>query len=446
MAKGDGSITPVKDKDGNVIKNRWRVCVCNGRDPITKKQKRAVRIVDGTKAEARRVRDKLVRDRDCGLKVEESTITFREFAARWARNKRSEGELSARTLHNYDAQVEYLGKFIGGVRLHDIDARMVEDLYTAIRADKEKMLGHPVSGTTMLRIHAVLKQILRKAVDYDLILRNPCDKVKAPRKANPKRRALTAEDAARLLYKVDQAEDVAYVGFREKEQRQIDWKADEGRGAIRGMSAISQLMAVRIGLATGMRRGEVFGLVWDDIDLKRGIVSVRRSLTVYGDTKEPKTSAGTRSIAIDAETAKHLLRLRSLQTEVLKKLRKIDEAAKQPAPDQPVLCSDTGGWYDVRNFSRWWALWRVDQGFSDLKFHELRHTQATQLLANGVDVKTVQARMGHSSASLTLNWYAHAIPENDRKAADLLGSLFGQQPAEGSEAAEKPRIIHLRTA
>ena len=61
------------------------------------------------------------------------------------------------------------------------------------------------------------------------------------------------------------------------------------------------------------------------------------------------------------------------------------------------------------------------------QFHELRHTQATILLAKGVDVKTVQTRMGHSNAALTLNWYAHPNPENDAKAADLLGSLFAEK-------------------
>ena len=73
-------------------------------------------------------------------------------------------------------------------------------------------------------------------------------------------------------------------------------------------------------------------------------------------------------------------------------------------------------------------------------FHELRHTQATNLLANGVDVKTVQTRMGHANASITLNWYSHAVPENDRKAADMLGELYAQK------VDDKPRIIDLKTA
>lgn len=75
-----------------------------------------------------------------------------------------------------------------------------------------------------------------------------------------------------------------------------------------------------------------------------------------------------------------------------------------------------------------------------MKFHELRHTQATQLLGNGVDVKTVQTRMGHSSASLTLDWCAHALPENDQKAARIIGVLFAEKPG------EQGRIIKFKTA
>ena len=74
-----------------------------------------------------------------------------------------------------------------------------------------------------------------------------------------------------------------------------------------------------------------------------------------------------------------------------------------------------------------------------MKYHELRHTQATQLLANGVDVKTVQSRLGHSDASLTLNQYAHAIPDNDEKAAQLVGELFARRQ-------NSTPIIEVKTA
>ena len=94
----------------------------------------------------------------------------------------------------------------------------------------------------------------------------------------------------------------------------------------------------------------------------------------------------------------------------------------------PVCCSDTGGWYRIDNFEHWWSVWRKEHGFEGLKFHKLRHTQATQLLANGVDVKTVQTRLGHANVSITLGRYAHAILEKDHEAADLLGSLLAAKP------------------
>ena len=111
-------------------------------------------------------------------------------------------------------------------------------------------------------------------------------------------------------------------------------------------------------------------------------------------------------------------------------------------PDIVIVNPTFGGWFDLHNFETWWRRFRKENGFEGLKFHELRHTQATQLLAQGVDVKTVQTRMGHSNASLTLNWYAHAMPQNDRKAADMLGELF----ADNDEKEERPRLRMVKTA
>lgn len=98
-----------------------------------------------------------------------------------------------------------------------------------------------------------------------------------------------------------------------------------------------------------------------------------------------------------------------------------------------MCCSGTGGRIRIDNFSHWWGIWRREHGFDGLKFHELRHTQAMLLLANGVDVKTAQAGLGHTSASITLDWYAHAIPQNDHAAAAMLGSLLGGTGADGND-------------
>ena len=148
MAKGDGSITSVRNKKGEVIRNRWRVCVYLGKDPLTGRQIRVTRIVNGTKTDAKRVRNQLIEDYENGLRVEEIDTTFKGFAEEWASNRRSEGSLSERTYRNDEATIRCLSSYIGDVKLRDIDARLVERVYAKIRSDKSKRLGRPVSGTS----------------------------------------------------------------------------------------------------------------------------------------------------------------------------------------------------------------------------------------------------------------------------------------------------------
>jgi len=257
--------------------------------------------------------------------------------------------------------------------------------------------------------------------------------VEAPKADKPQRRALSLDEVRRLLAAVDAEERKALDALAAKERRQAAWGVAEDRGYLLGMREVCHVLAVRLGIATGMRLGEVLGLTWGAVDFGHGLVSVVRTLKADGTLKEPKTEAGRRVVAVDAVTMAHLKAWKALQAEAL------DTLCIDVGEASPVLCSATGGFLGTANFERWWRSFRTGAGFPDLRYHELRHTQATQLLAQGVDVKTVQARLGHSDASLTLNWYAHAVPENDRAAADRLGELFREEP--------KPcRIVELKSA
>lgn len=425
MAKGDGSITEVR-------RGVWRVCVSFGTDPVTGKRQKVQRNIHGTKAEARKERDRIRREHESGLSVEAATVTFGEFAETWHDARVAADEVVRTRLEREVTFIRDMSAFIGDVRLRDLTPQTVESLYAAIKRDKTEKRGK-CSGTTLRMYHVLLKQILRKAVDYDLILRNPCDRVKAPKADEPERRSLSAEEGARLLSCVDEAEAEAYEWMTGKETRQTEWGNLFGRSSLRGLNIISYTLAVRIGLATGMRRGEVFGLCWGSVDLNQPCIKVRQSLTVHGEVKPPKSKAGIRTIAIDAITAAHLRQWKQRQAVELLKL-----GIKQ-SEGTPVCCSVVGGFVEMHNFERWWKAFRERYGFNGLMFHELRHTQATQLLANGVDVKTVQNRLGHADASLTLNQYAHAIPDNDEKAAQLVGSLFAKKP-------EEAPIICMKTA
>lgn len=425
MAKGDGSI---------IARGRgvWEVQLSFGKDALTGKYRKVTRTVRGTKADARKVRDQLRREHESGLLVDGAKQTFSEFAHSWHEARVIAGDVGKSHLERERQILNDLNSYIADVPLRDLTPQTIESLYTTIKRDKMSKLGK-YSGTSLRMIHQVLKQIMQKAVDYDYILRNPCDRVNAPKADDPDRRSLTVKDGARLLSCINKAEAEAYKAMAEKESRQTHRGNLFGRECLRGLNLVGNVLAVRIGLATGMRRGEVFGLTWGNVALDQPCIKVRQSLTVYGELKAPKSKAGVRNIAIDAVTAAHLQHWKQRQAVELLKL-----GIKQ-SDETPVCCSEKGGLIDLHNFGRWWRQFRSQFDFDELRFHELRHTQATQLLANGVDVKTVQTRLGHSNASLTLNWYAHAIPENDEKAAQIVGELFDPQ-------AQEPCIAQIKTA
>ncbi len=249
-------------------------------------------------------------------------------------------------------------------------------------------------------------------------MRNPCDRVDAPRKDEPKRRSLDMAESMRFAEAIDRAEREEVSLLLAKEQRMERLDKAASRKLVRGLSKLSCIQACRIAQATGMRKGEILALEWGSVNLKRGTISVVQSRTQSGEIKPPKTKAGKRVIHIDGVTRRSLKRLKALQKSCLATL------GIELGGTSPVCCSDKGDYMDSANFERFWRKLKSEWGFEGLKFHELRHTQATQLLANGVDVKTVQTRLGHADPSTTLGTYAHAVPENDEAAADLFGSII----------------------
>lgn len=431
MAKGDGSITEIKKKDGtSYAPKHWKVRIDCGTDPVTKKHVVISRNIKGTKSEACKLRDRLKAELESGLSTKGEKMTFSEFSEQWQQARETAAEISRTRLRRERSIIEDMRTYIGPVRLRDITPQTIEGLYTQMRKDKIRERGK-CSGTTMNMVHKLLKQILARAVDYELILRNPAAKVKAPKCETPDRRSLTTEEARKLLVAIDEAEDAAYADRDGIEERQVARGDESERAYLRGMSNIGNIMAARIGLATGMRRGEVVGLTWGCVNLTRGTIRVAQSVTTYGEVKEPKSEAGKRLINIDAKTLEHLKKWKKFQRQELAIL-----SLKQTR-ETPVCCNDKGEYMAPTNFSRWWRTFAADNGFEGLRFHELRHTQATQLVSNGVDMKTIQHRLGHSSATLTMNLYAHALPENDVQAAQLIGNLFSM-PRDGEQVEQEP--------
>lgn len=443
MSYGDGSITETFKKNGaSYSPKKWRITLSYMVDvvqedgTIKKQRKRVVRYCRGTKAEAKKFRDELLAQFDTNgnlrpeieRQVEEqkqvNAMTLTKLIELWDAARKTAGTASERTLRENRASLKHVERHLGNTPIEQINAQMVEMAYAAIREERG------LSGTTMNHIHVLLKNVFQKAIDYDMLYKNPCAYVVVPKRNKSKRNSLNVNEGAKLLRKIDESEESEYAFIEDKESRR-QYREDHGiarkRNAFRGLHHLGCIMAIRIGLATGMRRGEVFGLTWDDLNLNRNVINVCKSATNKRIYKETKTDAGIRVLAIDESTAQHLKRWKAFQAEYLA------EIGIEQSGSTPVCCSDTGSLYGVDNFEHWWRAWRNENGFPSLKFHELRHTQATQLLANGIDVKTVADRLGHANPSITLSWYAHAIPEKDHEAAAVIGNLFAGQASQSEE-------------
>jgi integrase len=179
---------------------------------------------------------------------------------------------------------------------------------------------------------------------------------------------------------------------------------------------------IMLALTTGLRRGEVCGLKWEDVDLEKGTLAVRRSLEQIGKhviEKDPKT-AGSRRLVL----------LPKLAVDVLAENSSIQAANKQAMGE----AYQDGGWVCAHADGRHLQPDSVTSnyrkvlakaGLPHCRFHDLRHTLATQLLANGVPVKVVSEILGHSSVYITQDVYSHVLPHMQQQAADTIDRLFG---------------------
>ena len=174
-----------------------------------------------------------------------------------------------------------------------------------------------------------------------------------------------------------------------------------------------------------MRRGELFGLTWDAVNFRDRTISIKTNLQ-GGKLEKPKTKYSIRTISVDADTMKRLKEWQEYQNQFAYDL---DDLYKNQL--NTVFTGVFGGPVQLDNFrNRAFSRIVAAAGLPDtITLHSLRHTHATQLLAAGVDAKTVSKRLGHSSVAFTLQTYVHVIEEVERGAADMMGSIMaGKKP------------------
>lgn len=375
-----------------------------GKDPVTRKYvKSPRRTVYGNKAEARRQLEQYRQELESGF-VNIEKLTLAQYADTWLKRREANDALSPLTVRRDRQHMRKIKELLGGTLVNEVTVAIINTTYDLLRE-------RGCSGSYIHNIHGTLSLILKSAAKEGIIPLNPCDNVDAPRQKTRERRSLSLDQAVKLA---------------------SDLRAAEKDGRI---------VAVWLALATGVRRGEALGLTWEHVDFTRRRVFIAQQWGYDKRLRAPKSENSMRWIGIDDGTVAFLMDWKAQQG------REMEIQGMDQGPKTPVCSSATFGFIDPADFSRWRRRFFVEHGlghyeevtqympnvgrevtkrvYVGFNFHELRHTQATLLIGQGADIKTVQHRLGHSSASLTMDVYAHAIPANDEVAADMVGSLLG---------------------
>lgn len=333
---------------------------------------------------------------------------------RIAEAARDDSSLSPLTVSRERYDFDRVDKYFGSLTLEETTVGVILDTYDQMREDG-------VSRHDLHRAHGKLSAVFEFAIaelardDSSRIFANPCKlevvKNEAKRPKGRKREPLTLEEATSLFE------------------------------AIRREPTTGHTVVVWLALLAGVRRGEALGLTWGCVLYASKELVIRSQYSKDKKLRTPKTDESERRIAVDDMTLAFLRRWQVEQRAILARLGIVQDE------NTPVCTDANGGFIAPDNFNRWRRRYFVDHGlgvfhvdrvyvdpsgckrhlfsgYEGKDLHCLRHTQATLLLAHGIDPKTVQGRLGHADASVTMNIYAHTVKPKDREAASALSGLL----------------------
>jgi integrase len=354
----------------------WTLVYELPRDPVTGKRRRKWETVHGTKKDAERLLRQRLSEIDDGAFIEPSKLTVAQFLEQWLKDYAAT-HVRPKTLEGYESIIRvHVVPAFGSVPLAKLTPTPIQALYAS-------MLERGRSATRVERVHRCLREALHHGVKWGLLVRNVADAVSPPRPKHKEMVTLAPSDAARLM--------------------------DAVRGTV---------LEPWIGLAlyTGLRRSEVAGLKWADVDLAGGSLSVMRTLQrVTGKgllTQPPKTARSKRKVALSAEVAALLKRHRAAQLE-----RRLHAGPAWEDGDW-LFSDEIGRPLRPDTMSHQFAKLARSLGLATARLHDLRHTHASLLLSQGVHPKIVSERLGHSTVSMTLDRYSHVLPGLQEAAAE----------------------------
>lgn len=351
-----------------------------------------------TNQEAVRWLRTMANKKDDGYSLKGTKVLVRDFCENWIETIKP--SIQPKTVYQYEGILnKHVLPQLGGLKLIDLGPTEIQSFYFALQKDG-------VGARTRQLIHAVLKNALGKAEKWGLLLSNPIRLVDRP-------------------------------VVKKKETRVMD--QNEIKNVIRAANGIWIKPILQIALVTGMRQGELLGLQWLDIDWAMPGIHIRRQLQRIPNEglqlKIPKTKRSIRTVSIGTNTVSILMDHRNLQEMLFGD--RID-------PSDPIFCRPDGSFIRPRTLLREFKTTLKRAGLRDSRFHDLRHTYASHMLALNVPIANLSHQMGHANLSTTLNTYGHLMPGIESQVVAQLDGLLAPVAAElqRSDSLEHEEISH----
>ena len=376
-------------------KGSWEVCLDVGRDPVTGKRLRQFETVKGSKKDAQKRLHELLHTREQGTYIKPTKLTVAQFLEEWLQDY-VRTNTAPRTAERYQEIVRvHLIPALGSLPVVALQPHHIQKYYAqALETGRRDGKGG-LSAQTVHHHHRVLYEALKYGVKHGILIRNVAEAVDAPR---PEHRELSILRSNEIRLILDATNGTPYY-------------------------------AIFFALAyTGLRRSELLGLRWADIDLEKATLSVVQTLHQLRGGKyifrEPKSKRSRRQIALSPKLAIMLWEHGFKQEQAWILL------GKPLLPTDLVFSHPDGRPIRPDNVTR--ALNTVVRslGLKGVRLHDLRHAHATILLEEGVHPKVVQERLGHSSVSTTLDIYSHVVPSLQQAAARKIDEGLELTPTE----------------
>ena len=373
--------------NGSITKNKktgkWDFIFNAGKDPLTGKRKQIRRRGFNSKREATTEMTKLKAQISENEFLDINKITYSNYIGQWIQERKSVLQESTFEIHSILLKNVILPR-LGTLKLQELSPIHIQKFVTDLVNEKH------YSVHTIHLLFRIVNSSLRKAKILKLIKECPSEGITLPKV--------------------------------QKKEMNV-WSIDEVNFFITNSKKVNRLTRCYIGflfaLLTGMRQGEILGLRWRDIDFENQTIYIRQTLTQKAQVKVgAKNQSSIRSLHIPK---KMIFELKAHKAHVLKEKL----ASGQNYEDNDlVLCTQKGRPTIPRNFRKEFYKLTKTLGLPKIRFHDLRHTHATILIQQNVNVKLISERLGHAEIGTTLDTYSHVLPNMQKSVSDELDKII----------------------